>query len=94
MKHEQGAAVVLVVLIVALVVAIGFAIWALGESGEAKNCLKTLTGPITQYDQQWQASKAAGNPDVGICRQLNDLIGDYNRRCGAKYGRLPLENCG
>ena len=94
MSNRRGAAIVLVILIVALIAAIGFAIWAWGKNAEAENCLKTLTGPISQYDQLWQNSRASGNPDTGLCRQLNDLIGDYNRRCGAKYGRLPLENCG
>ena len=94
LTNSKGAAVLLIVLIIALVAAIILAIWAWGENGDAKHCLNTLQGPIMNYDKQWQASKASGAPDVGICNQLNTFITNYNNRCGKKYGNLPLENCG
>ena len=91
---QQGAVQLIAVLIGALVVAIGFAIWAWNKNAKAEKCLKTLEGPIMTYNNQWQASKVNGSPDAGICRQLNTFIQQYNKSCGADYGTLPLENCG
>lgn len=90
-RSERGVAIVL---IIALIVAIGLAIWSWSENSHAQHCLNTLKNDVMTYNNQWQASKASGSPDRGICTTLNTFITNYNARCGKDFGRLPLENCG
>lgn len=87
---EQGVAIVI---IIALIAAIIIAIWSSFSAGHARTCLNVLQNDVMTWNNQWQASKASGSPDVGICRQLNTFITNYNTRCGKDFGRLPLENC-
>ena len=90
-RSERGVAIGL---IIALIVAIGIAIWSWAKKTEAQHCLNTLKNDVMNYNNQWQASKASGSPDRGICAQLNTFITNYNKRCGKEYGTLQLENCG
>ena len=91
LRSERGVAIGL---IIALIVAIGLAIWSWSNAAHARTCLNTLQNDIMTYNNQWQASKASGSPDGGICRQLNTFITSYNARCGKDYGALSLEHCG
>jgi len=91
LRNNSGVAVIL---IVALIAAIVFAIWSWTAKAKAEKCLSTLQGDIATYNRQYRNSIQTGNPDAGICRQLNDFIKDYNTSCGKAYGNLPLEICG
>lgn len=93
-RRLQSNSGVAVVLIVALIAAIVFALWSWTAKAKAEKCLSTITGDIATYNQQYRNSIQAGNPDSGICRQLNVLIGKYNTSCGKDYGNIPLEVCG
>ena len=81
-------------IIAAVIAAIIFTIWSWTKKSHAEKCLKTLTGPVATYNQSYRDSVKAGSPDAGICRQLNDLIADYNKVCAADYGTIPPEQCG
>ncbi|OVE75768.1 hypothetical protein BVX98_06845 [bacterium F11] len=91
LQSERGA--VLTILVAGILLIILAATYFTGLSAKASRCKNALE-TIEFWNIQWQASKAGSSPDVGICNQMNVLIGKYNRSCGKSYGNLPLETCG
>jgi Tfp pilus assembly protein PilE len=83
---------VIAAVLLAMLATLIFEGWASYSAAEAQQCqARVMT--MQKAEVQWENSKKTGNPDVGLCKDINRRVGEYNAAC-AKFGTLPTLSCG
>ena len=95
MKDARGFTLIeglIALILIAIAAAVIFGGISTSKIAHAKNCENTLL-TLQNWERQWEQSKQSGNPDVGLCRQLNELIDRYHGSFGNDFGNLPAVKC-